>query len=159
MSIEKKANTLSWKYSFTVTLKPNLYKDTANIQYDLTVKRLRHIIASLDCTATIVAELTSGWNIHYHGILQFEMIPDIDYNQRSLMKVFTDYFRNHRHFGFVNIKPITDEQGWIDYMSKDLDDFYNILGRGPIIKDDYRYYINKEDKLFYMLKYLVKPNT
>lgn len=120
---------LSQRYSFTVTLKPVLFRVPAESQYDKTTESLCDMLRDVSHTYTLVAELTKNMNIHYHGVIIFHMGP------KNLIKKFVDAFRAHAKFGFVCIKVITDEPGWIDYISKELKNTYESIGRRPIVYD------------------------
>lgn len=121
----------SVKYSFTVTLQPKWFKFTATEQYDMTFTPLYQILSSLSARFGCIAELTKAFNIHYHGVITF----NLDENNKLYMKAFNDAFRKSLFFGFVNIKQITDEQGWINYLKKDLLDTKKLINRPPIIND------------------------
>lgn len=121
----------SVKYSFTVTLKPNLYKYIAEEQFSRTYIALSIHLCKLSPNVTVLAELTKSMNIHYHGIIQF----NIDRAEVNLRKKFIDSFRTSKEFGFVNIKQIEDEAGWIKYITKDLDQSRLLIGSPPILLD------------------------
>lgn len=129
-------NAISVKYSATVTLKPIMYKMTAEEQYDNTKQDLCEMLYKLNTNFTIVAELTKGMNLHYHLVVQFRSFKPKD----NLMKKFIDHFRNHKKFGYVSIRQIDDEPGWQAYISKDIDVTYESIRRPPIIYDDFKYY-------------------
>lgn len=131
------------RYAATITLKPRMYQHRAEQQYDMTYP---DIVKHLECNGwknySIVAELTKNYNVHYHLTITFPIavvVPKVNY-----MKKFVDSFRKSQVFGFVNIKQIDDELGWITYMSKDLQQFIDSTGRRPIIKDDYNYFTEKD---------------
>ena len=119
----------SVKYSFTVTLKPNLFKDSAEVQYDKTYLTLVKHLMSLSKQFSVVAELTKNYNIHYHGIIRFVI------NHKNLMKRFVDSFRHNTCFGFVNIKQIVDEAGWVEYITKDIHSTRESISRPPVLMD------------------------
>lgn len=128
----------SVRYSATVTLKPRLYQHRAEIQYDMTYPE---IVKQLALTgihkSVIVAELTKNFNIHYHLTITVLLHTGCNIN---VMKKFVDSFRKSPVFGFVNIKQIEDEKGWIEYISKSFNDFVFATNRRPIIKDDFNYW-------------------
>lgn len=128
----------SFKYSFTVTLKPIMYKKVATDQYDATSQEVLTKLLGLSYMSpdgkfdlTLVSELTKNYNIHYHGIIKMPLRN----SKIHCMKRFTDEFRNSKQLGFVNIKQIDDEPGWIDYISKDLHSTKIHVGRPPVIFD------------------------
>lgn len=122
-------------YSFTITLKPNLYKDTAEVQYDKTYYLLiKHIITNFGNNFNLVAEITKSYNIHMHGTIIFTLIDSKKFV--NVCKKFVDSFRNHKMFGYVCIKQITDSNGWRDYVIKSLEEFKSTLGRPPVLYDN-----------------------
>lgn len=125
------SDNYSVKYAFTVTLKPNMYRHAAEKQYEDTYKSLFKNLEMLG-KVTIVAEITKNYNIHYHGIIRFAMCFT---KHTNLMKAFVDSFRTTKSYGFVNIKQIIDEPGWIDYISKSLPDTMESIKWRPIVID------------------------
>jgi len=130
-------------YAFTVTLKPKPYfLLMAEDQYDDTAMPLAEHLRAIGLKFTLVSELTKNFNIHYHGIITLPLGKDV-----NVRKKFVDSFRRSKLFGFVKIDQITNEEGWIDYIGKSLDEVYNAIHRRPIIKDDFEIFeISKTDK-------------
>lgn len=122
----------TFRYAFTLTLKPVMYKYTSEEQYDKTYLLAFKHVRSRCVDLTMVAEHTKAFNIHYHGMLKFPWQAGCDPRKK-----FVDSFRNHPFIGFVNIKQIEDEPGWIDYIKKDLKQTRDMLNRPPIIADDF----------------------
>jgi len=120
----------TFKYSFTVTLKPNLFKLIAEEQYDKTYLPLYKHLAAMSHKFTLIAELTKNANVHYHGMIQFPMNKKVIFRKK-----FIDSFRKSKEFGFVNITQITDEEGWRKYIIKDINETREAIGRPPIIED------------------------
>lgn len=116
-------------YAFTVTLKPVLFRYNADEQVRKTASELETYINGMSSEFTLVAELTKNANVHYHGIIKFPINRITNIN-----KYWKDKFRNHKLFGFVDIKVMDDEDGWIDYISKDFVETNNSLCF-PIISD------------------------
>lgn len=125
----------SFRYAFTLTLKPTMYKYTSEEQYDKTYLNAFKHVKSRAMQVTMVAEHTKAFNIHYHGIVTFPIRADRP--TKNLRKVFVDSFRNHPFIGFVNIKEVTHEPEWVSYISKELKDTRAIIGRPPIIADEF----------------------
>lgn len=133
---------VSQKYAFTVTLKPKLYDHNAEDQYDKTSTVLEQSLAKVGHHFTCVTELTKSANIHYHGVIDFEM------NHPNFIKKFHDHFRcrcSNKYkckclFGYVNIKVLEKEDGWKDYISKELKVTYDSISRRPIVRDDFNYF-------------------
>lgn len=136
---------ITQQYAFTVTLKPHLYDDPAETQYDKTYEVLKVMLRKISHQFTLVAELTKNANLHYHGIITFEN------RSKNIVKYWYDQFKSivkaykklHPYgdkgilFGFTNIKPITEYSVWIEYISKDIKLTNESLGRLPIIIDDF----------------------
>lgn len=129
----------SYEYAFTVTLKPKLYDHDATEQYDNTYHILFETLLriSFKNQFTLVAEQTKAYNIHYHGIIILPL-------KVNCMKYFHDSFRKSKIFGFVNIKQITEQQIWIDYISKSIKETRDCINRPPIIYD-WKDYIKTEE--------------
>lgn len=70
-------------------------------------------------------------DVHYHGVINFKM------DKHHCEVRFRNAFRNHPLFGFVNLKVITDEPGWIDYLRKDLSKTAQIIFGRPILIDEF----------------------
>jgi len=119
------------RYSFTVTLKPKCFLKPAEDQYDMSVKVLCQLLQTKVNCYTLVAELTKNANVHYHGIVNFKM------GIRNINKYFQDMFRAHPVLGFVNIKVMDNEPGWVDYIKKDIKVTYESVGRRPIVHDGF----------------------
>lgn len=135
---ENRSCLKSVSYSYTVTLRPQLYGIPGQDQYDKTSDELVKHLSNICAEYTLVAELTSSYNVHYHGTVSFALkLPGPPVNLR---KRFVDSFRKNKLFGFVQIKQIDDEPGWIEYISKSLEETCNDLGRRPILKDDFNYW-------------------
>lgn len=131
------------RYSYTITLKPRMYIDPAEIQFDLTFSELRTILRSLSVKFTLVAEVTKkGHNIHYHGTITLPM------SRKNPIKRFIDAFRKTKHYGFVSIKQITEENGWKEYIKKELKETKEEIERRPVIEDDFNYFDNNEKALY-----------
>jgi hypothetical protein len=93
------------------------------------------LVTRLKCLSSrvcLIAEITKyNANIHYHGLIQF-LVKSVDH-----IIDFHNLFRNSKLFGFKNIKQIEDEDGWITYISKDLEHTKKVLCRPPIVIDDF----------------------
>jgi len=127
----------SWTvdYFYTITLKPSCYDNIAEHQYDITWKPVYDLIKSLPCKLTMVAEVTRNMNIHYHGIVSFLVLPGI----KSYIKAFKDKFRLAKHIGYTNITQIENHQQVKDYITKDLHQTKELIGRPPVISNEQNY--------------------
>lgn len=124
----------SVEYSFTVTLHPKTYRFTSVEQYDLTYMRIFTLLRSIGHRVSIIAEHTKNFNIHYHGIITFEIKRG---DRQNFLKLFKDKFRAEPMFGFVDIKQIQDSPGWRVYIIKELHQTRIDTNRPPIICDDH----------------------
>lgn len=125
----------TFKYAFTVTLKPRLFSNSPTEQYDMTYTRLHSILNCLSIpeSLTLVAELTKACNIHYHGMIIMHVHP-----KKSAKVRFHNAFRHERDYGFVNLTQIDDEPGWIAYISKNIKSTKDDIDRPPIICDEFK---------------------
>lgn len=128
MNTEKR--TYSIDYAVTVTLKPQLKRparlmDSAN--YPKLLKALEH------CQKTVIVELTKAGIPHYHCIAKVDM---------SKLKKYDNPVTHLRDsiskqgFGYIVLKPVSDYQGWVDYMQKEMHATSQTLM--PVIIDDYK---------------------
>jgi len=114
-------------YSFTVTLKPKMYGDEPEIQYDKVTYNLYTLLKTLSNNFTLVAEVTQNMNIHYHGIIELHH-----------KKKWYSVFRKSDMFGFTVCLEITKMVTWKEYISKSIVQTNTDLNRRPIINDDYQ---------------------
>lgn len=115
-------------YFFTVTLRPIMYKHTADEQFDKAHGELMIMLRLLSEKFTLVTELTKSLNVHWHGIIQLG-------DKKS---PFVNMFRGDNKFGFVQLAPITHSKEKVyEYLRKDLANTVKDLNRRPILSDDY----------------------
>lgn len=126
------ATKVSQQYAFTITLSPKLFKHDATKQYDITHLELAQKLMNIAEEVTLIAELTKRYNIHYHGIITFDC-----QKSRNLTKYFHDQFRSELHYGFVDIKPITEYSIWLDYIKKELKETQDSISRRPLVCDQF----------------------
>jgi len=138
------------EHAFTITLNPKYYNLNATEQYDISEGTVLRRLNDISDMHLIVAEYTKSFNIHYHGIIKFRLIKGK--SQEYYYKQFHDVFRNIQIFGHKNIKPVSDNGGWLDYMRKDLKGFKELVNREPIISDSFNYFTTEE-----ILNYLRHP--
>lgn len=123
------------QYTLNITLSPHMYHKLAETQYDETVQIVKTLFKKYDPRMSIIVELTKQYNVHYHGIVDFEYIKGIDYK-----KYIYDSFRNEIHkrrLGRPFVIDVFDFHGWKDYIIKDLISTYNSLNRFPVVLDDF----------------------
>lgn len=114
-------------YSFTVTLKPSMYRYEPEEQFDMLYRELFLIMKRLSNNFTLVTELTSNYNIHWHGIIELHH-----------KKKWYSVFRKTDKFGFTCCREIYDMTEWKKYISKSLGETMANIGRPPILNDDYK---------------------
>lgn len=126
-------------YSFTITLKPIMYQKDIDYQHDETANELYVCLKLLSNKFSLVAELTSSMNVHYHGIIQLA---------EGGKRKFVNQFRGDKKFGYVCLKPITNLSGWCLYIKKDIKTTMDELCRRLIIEDDYNVFTLEERFLY-----------
>lgn len=124
-------------YTFTITLKPTLYRFEPEEQYDRTISHLIVTLKLLSNNFSLVAELTQNMNIHFHGIIELHH-----------KKKWYTTFRQSDIFGFTSCREVTNMQGWVDYISKELAITKTNMARQPILHDDYNIF-DVEKRLLY----------
>lgn len=120
----------SVKYAFTITLQPKMFKFDTQQQYDETKNIIVHKIKCLSSTFDIIAELTKNHNIHYHGIITFPL-----HKYKNNINKWYNHMRNDTVIGYTNIKQITEEEVWKEYISKDIHQTKEVIDRRPIIRN------------------------
>lgn len=117
-------------YSFTITLKPKIYKYEPYEQYDLATDNIHKILRTLCEKITLVAECTKSYNIHYHGMCTFNKYKNFP------LKEWFSAFRNDLYVGFTKIEQTLNEERWTQYIKKDIYHTTNSINRRSIILDD-----------------------
>jgi len=84
------------------------------------------------CKHTTVVELTSAYNVHYHAIFQ---VPLNLCENNNASKYIHDRIRKHKCFGMSKIVQVTNTNGWMEYISKDVEETKAYVY--PILQDDY----------------------
>lgn len=123
-------------YALTLTLKPKFriqkgVNMLAPWQYDNSHEAVLKLCSDVNITLrTVIAELTAAGDIHYHGIvLSEDDLKGIRYNIACNVK-------SSNVFGFFTVREIDDLDGWLDYISKDLEDTHKLLARPAVVCDD-----------------------
>lgn len=126
----------SFKYAFTITLKPWLYKYKPSRQITESVQLVRSLLSDLG-VYTLIWELTKASNIHYHGVIELYTQSLTLQLIKNLHLRWDNAFRNHLEIGFTNLTQITDESGWLAYIGKSIESNTNLLTTypSPIIAD------------------------
>lgn len=119
---------MSYDIALTVTLKSQHKKLDAEGQYVLTKDKLLGRLK--DCKVTVIAELTSNFDVHYHAILK---VPLRKCGKKHPLRYIKDVFRGE--FGFTCVKEVDSYDGWATYLKKDIEETSKVIY--PILKDDY----------------------
>lgn len=122
-------------YAFTLTINPKLFKSTIIHQLNCTARSLQSLFHHAKISTVI--ELTKNYNVHYHGIIQFHKAEMKD---RTPEGYWYNKLRNHPTLGYSVLKVMDQEEGWKEYILKDLPrtllelekSYYN-----PIINDEH----------------------
>jgi len=122
-------------YAFTLTINPKLHKSTIIHQLNCTARSLQSLMHHAKIST--VVELTTNYNVHYHGIIQFHYM---DIKNKTPESYWHNKLRNHPTLGYSMLKVMTDEEGWKNYILKDVPrtmaelkhSYYN-----PIINDEH----------------------
>lgn len=113
----------------TVTLKPYMYSKCLDDQVKLTKDRLLSVLHGFN--KSIVIELTSQYNIHYHCLLT-EKKP----SQEPFLRI-TDRLRSERWAGRRTIQGVQYYESYIKYMNKEISRTNKIIKSSSIVKDDF----------------------
>lgn len=141
------------EYAFTVTLRPKMYSYPASDQLALTARKLVLELGSLAGSNDfcVIAELTKTYNVHYHGIIRFPLGRFV-----RPMEAFHNFFRklyaSTPHNGCfaqggskgIDIRPVSDFNGWKEYLCKDMKESKVILKTGPIIYNGNKLFTDDE---------------
>lgn len=133
-------NPFTQNYAFTITLKPKCYDTSLRHQLQHTYRSiLNRLIGDEEYPhkVTLVAESTKQCNIHYHGIIAFNHWT---LRGRRVDVYWYNLWRKHTFVGFTLIKVMENEQGWIEYITKDIDETKDKLSNchvKPVIQDDH----------------------
>lgn len=118
-------------YEFTLTIHPKYYKSNPISQYTQT----KEIFLKLykkgyfnKFKISIVAELTSVQNVHYHCLVDIMTLAD--------KTEFLNIFRPFNIFGKKSISQVVNEPVYREYMQKSLVETAEVLENCPIIVDE-----------------------
>lgn len=122
-------NTYSGLLALTVTLKPQMYELTPQRQHKQALPELLTLLNDHSVKVhMLVAELTSSYNVHYHATVQV-----FQTRRRRGKEILYNIFRRRTTFGYICVKDIEDEPGWITYMQKDLEKTNEVLRNTEIV--------------------------
>lgn len=133
---------LSVDFSITVTLCPKLNRMDITKQYDYSAYEVEQTLKRIDYvdSLTLVAEITKNCNLHFHGIIKF----NIEKHKHIIYKFKNDLKEYNFLIGFIDIKQITDFPGWKEYISKDLQTTKEVIGRRPVLIDDFNCFTTEQ---------------
>lgn len=133
----KRAIKHTQQYAITLTLHPKVRKMNAEEQYEeyahQCVSELKRLFSN--CKLTLICEMTKTFDIHFHGVISFDMAT-LRSNQ-NVPKMFRDSFRNHKYIGFVLLKVIDNQSVWNEYIMKSLKDFEKDTGKFPLLINEF----------------------
>lgn len=116
------------EYEFTITLKPTLYRMSAKEQFRLTAPLVKQIIQGYKIS--IIAELTSANNIHYHAMVYLD-------NHKHRDQLINRVRSHHKTLGKISCSQLVDQPKWIEYLRKNKDVTNTIIEDWPWVRDDY----------------------
>lgn len=125
-------------YGLTLTLKPKLYTLTVEQQYDLAKPIITNLgdIGKITC----VTEFTLNYNVHFHMMLECDRSkqPIGDKGRPiSFERYVHDRFRKSDVIGFIRLKRVTDNQGWKEYIGKNIQATKSDIARRVVVMDDF----------------------
>lgn len=126
-------------YAITVTLPSKARKHVAEVQHSMYTPKYIQILR--DCRHSSIVELTSNYDVHYHGFVR------VNLNQaraRDPLKYIRDLFRND--FGFICVKQVDNHAGWLEYCLKDKKNTSFVI-LSPIVKDHFDYFDPPQEKI------------
>lgn len=115
------------KYEYTITLKPRMYRDPPQDQFNLTSKILIDVFTGYKISC--IAELTRDNNVHYHCMADFE--------SEECRNRFINRLRRYSNmFGRRTWSQLINETAWINYLNKDKRHTKEII-KDPIVCDHF----------------------
>jgi hypothetical protein len=133
---------ISQKYAFTVTLRPP-YRGTTRDMYHNTKDIVKVNLLKIAHQVTIVTELTQAGVPHYHGMITFSLEDQYNVTEEAgkafkpCTAKFHSVFRKYKEIGRLDIRPVTDDKGWEEYLGKDLLLTQEMINAPPILWDDF----------------------
>lgn len=118
------------KYELTITLKPLMYSMSASEQHRVAKKLLWELMEPY-VDISMICELTSMNNCHYHGIIELKDALDRD--------KLINRIRKYKQLGKFTCNQVQYEKSYIEYMNKDKEKTSQIVG-DPIVRDSYGIY-------------------
>lgn len=126
-------------YCITITFKPLLVRPLeSSDQYDYVTSYFHRKFRNYpDVVAvSMVTELTIGSDIHMHGFVRSK--PGLG------CRLFAHKLNNSKRedpiIGFIDVKEMKDQPGWVAYCTKEVEVTKQLLGRPPIFIDELLYF-------------------
>lgn len=121
----------------TLTLNPELFKKDILHQFNAVQGPL--LVLSQNHKCTMVWELTTAGNMHFHAIFSFTKSMGQPKTPRGILRKFVK--AHESLFGYFYIKPCTNYMGWCAYLKKGDKTAKNIMA------DDYDIFANPSTEL------------
>jgi hypothetical protein len=130
-------------YEFTITLRPALYRFTAQEQAERIRPILREVFKTARVKASAVYELTRENNIHVHCLIDLR-----DHKHRD--RLFNLLRPHHATFGRKTCTQLVHYPEYVQYMRKDQDLTRNLIN-DCIVQDDYEVLGNLASPNYFVL--------
>lgn len=122
-------------YCVTLTLVGASRRLRTHEQLSQSSRLVLDILLKHNIYATFTYELTTNFDIHYHGIIKVPLSSSKKI--RNMVMYIKDLFRRNKLIGFTCVKVCEDYHGWVEYIKKDIHYSYKNMGVYPFIIDDY----------------------
>lgn len=126
------------QYELTVTLRPAMYKYSAEEQFEKSKPWMVTIL--LNYQVSCVAELTQSNNVHYHAIIELK-----DHIERDKL---INKIRQYKMLGKISCSQLINNTKWIAYLQKDYSQTMKIIKTHPDVRDYYGIFGHKEFNKF-----------
>lgn len=123
----------TYQVAVTLTLKPKLFTESVDEQYQRAKLELNVLKNVYNLRLTLVVEFTKSYNVHLHGFCDLPM----KIGRKNPCHRLYDIFRDSKVFGFACIKECTEDNIWLEYISKNLTYTTSELSHSPIMFDDF----------------------
>lgn len=131
-------NKVSYRIAVTLTIKPKCLERMSSAEmFDKFICNVTDDLLRRCEQVSLVCELMQDGKIHYHGTVT------ITYEDHAITE-YQDWLRKHPFFGKFMCKEITDESGWITYISKEIKENYIKIKKRCILIDDFNYWGDDE---------------
>lgn len=124
--------TLSFSPKESITLNKGVKRkwgDYTVKEQLIIISRYTHFLDSISDSYQIHFEYTKDMNVHIHCIIETrENEKDLKIKSKRFFSIKAD------NRGFIDVRPITDLQGLLDYLTNKTEKKYQTTGIPPIIK-------------------------